>query len=391
MSEVASLIVNWFRKNQRALPWRISGKRDPYLALVSEVMCQQTRISTVIPYFQRWVQQFPSILVLSGASEDAVRAAWAGLGYYRRAIYLLHGAQFVVAEFKGVLPETSMGLLTVPGVGPYTAGAIASMCHNERCTAIDGNVLRVVSRLKGLQGITVKDSSCRRIVQETVFEMVRGVAKRNVGAVNEGLMEIGATVCTPSGAPQCTKCPLRKQCVAFSLLQNGSIPVIDGFIPMKKTAMQKKVVHVAYLVVVAARKKKTEKKNSTMPHVNTDEVVMTRRDSKGLLANLHEFPSVEATHPFQNRAAIKQLLKKKFQFHSVRSLRHVAAFTHMFSHIEMHVDVFHNVDTTAAVELVKILPMMELVEVGSSCAEITALNRKIFATVFPRLKRQREG
>lgn len=199
LRKLARALEKWFARHQRPLPWR--ADYEPYRVWVSEVMLQQTRMEVVLPYFERFLQRFPTIEALASATDHDVTAAWSGLGYYRRARMLRDGAAHVVEQFHGVLPRTVEELLTIPGIGRYTAGAIASVAFNRRAPIVDGNVTRVVARLFGSDGET----------WERAEALVQACTKPR--DFNQGLMELGALVCTPRN-PSCLICPLREQCVA---------------------------------------------------------------------------------------------------------------------------------------------------------------------------------
>ena len=209
LTRVTNELLEWFTRVKRALPWR--RERNPYRVWLSEIMLQQTQVATVIPYFERWLARFPDIQTLAAAPVDDVLKLWEGLGYYRRARNFYKAAQFVVAERKSIFPDTYESWLELPGVGPYTAAAVASIVNGEGVVAVDGNVKRVAARVFGLVGV-VDEREVRRLLTPHLPE-------HNPGDFNEALMELGATVCTPRN-PRCELCPLAKMCVAF---QEGRI------------------------------------------------------------------------------------------------------------------------------------------------------------------------
>jgi len=195
----ARIIESWFAAHQRDLPWR--AKYDPYQVWVCEIMAQQTRLDVVVPYFTRFISRFPSVASLAAAPEDDVVSHWSGLGYYRRARMLHQGAREVVSRFGGVVPNDVDALLTIPGIGRYTAGAIASIAFDQRAPIVDGNVARVLARFHGFEDAWAH--------AEALVEAC--ASPRNL---NQGLMELGALVCTPR-KPLCGDCPLRSSCVAY--------------------------------------------------------------------------------------------------------------------------------------------------------------------------------
>ena len=203
-------LSEWFAKNRRALPWRTppGTARDPWRTLVSEVMSQQTRMEVVVPRFEEWMRLFPSPPDLAGATEESVLSAWAGLGYYSRARNLRRAAAIVAREGW---PESAAELARLPGVGPYTAAAIASLCFGENVAMIDGNVIRVLSRVHALAADPRSGSGARRMAEMASSWIAGGDA----GSLNEATMELGALVCTPRN-PDCASCPLSGICLAAS-------------------------------------------------------------------------------------------------------------------------------------------------------------------------------
>jgi len=208
-AKLRQALLAFYRKHGRALPWRKT--RDPYAIWVSEVMLQQTQVQTAAPRFGRFLRQFPDVATLAASDESTVCEAWAGLGYYRRARNLHKAARLVVAEGAGCLPRDEIGLRKLPGIGVYTAAAVASIAYGERVAAVDGNLVRVLARMFALPG---------RASDPTLVKAVRAEAQRLVdcqwpGDVNQALMDIGATLCLPE-APACPACPLRPWCQAHT-------------------------------------------------------------------------------------------------------------------------------------------------------------------------------
>ncbi len=206
-------LLSWFSANRRTLPWREA--RTPYRVWVSEAMLQQTQVATVIPYFTRWLTRFPTLEALAAAPLADVLKAWEGLGYYRRARLLHEGAKRVAAQHGGVLPTRYDELVKLPGVGPYTAAAVASLSFGEPVLAVDGNVKRVAARLFCLPGeVKVRDANAR---------LTPYLPETEAGAFNEALMELGATVCTPR-SPRCEVCPVSPHCGAYRAGQVARFP-----------------------------------------------------------------------------------------------------------------------------------------------------------------------
>ncbi|HVR38299.1 MAG TPA: A/G-specific adenine glycosylase, partial [Thermoanaerobaculia bacterium] len=227
---IAKRVETWFARHQRPLPWRATY--DPWHVWVSEVMLQQTRMEVVLGYYERFLANFPNVAALANASEDAVMAAWSGLGYYRRARMLREGAIDVMHRFAGVVPNTVDELLTIPGIGRYTAGAIASIAHRQKAPIVDGNVTRILARLFGIE-------------DSWTHAQLLVDACSDPRAFNQGLMEIGALVCKPRN-PLCLMCPLANDCVARA---TGRIDEL----PRKKEKVATRAMRIALFVVTDRR------------------------------------------------------------------------------------------------------------------------------------------
>jgi len=222
-------LVNWYRDNRRALPWR--EHPSPYGVWVSEVMLQQTRVEVVRDYYARFMQRFPTLRDLAQAQDSDVLHLWQGLGYYSRARRLLAGARFVVEQFDGQLPGQTQQLLQVPGIGPYSAGAISSIAFGEPSAIVDGNVIRVLSRHWGLGGDPNK-GPLKAQLWERAGQLVE---LADPGSFNQALMELGATVCTPK-RPQCFACPVQTSCVALATNEVSRFPELPK--PKPKTKVR---------------------------------------------------------------------------------------------------------------------------------------------------------
>lgn len=213
-SDLRLALKTWFLNARRDLPWRHSfpdGNRDPYRVLVSEIMLQQTQVKVVLPYYENWMKQFPNLKSLAQAPEEAVLAAWSGLGYYRRARSLHQCAQVIFRDYQGQFPKTLEQLLQLPGVGPYTAGAISSLAYGQNSAILDGNLIRVFCRLKAWSGDASKEP-----LKSKLWDLASQWAQTEPRLSNEALMEFGALCCTPKN-PQCAQCPLAYQCEAYAL------------------------------------------------------------------------------------------------------------------------------------------------------------------------------
>ena len=289
-----SQLLSWYRENRRLLPWRgdnTSITPSPYGTWISEIMLQQTRVETVIDYWKRWMETFPTLESLSQATPDDVNRLWAGLGYYRRAQQLLKGAQFVMKEFNGIIPSNVDELLKIPGIGPYTAGAIASIAFGKAVPLVDGNVIRVFARL---YGITAEIGASGNVMEKHCWSIAgKLVDPVDPGAFNQSLMELGATVCKPT-SPSCSTCPVRSVCVAKALVDyrlgdtNRSTVVDD--LPTEVTVFPRKVAKkkpVEVLLSVCVLVARTVKNGEEQV-----KYLFSRRPEKGLLANQWEFPCV---------------------------------------------------------------------------------------------------
>lgn len=217
-SALRRALLRWYDTHGRALPWR--DTRDPYAVWVSEIMCQQTRVDTVIPYYLRFMKRFPTLQVLAAADEDAVLGAWSGLGYYRRARLLHAGVKEVVATYGGKVPSAREARLKLPGVGRYTAGALGSIAFGAAEPIVDGNVARVLSRLRTID-TPLDASATQRRLWEDAEALVSGT--KRPGDLNQSIMELGALVCTPR-SPSCDACPVRRWCTGRARAHELPVP-----------------------------------------------------------------------------------------------------------------------------------------------------------------------
>ena len=262
-------LLAWYRLARRDLPWRRT--RDPYRIWLSETMLQQTRVDTVVPYYERFVARFPSVLALASADEEDVLREWAGLGYYARARNLRRAAAEVVRDHGGELPRDAAALASLPGVGRYTVGALRSIAFGEPAAVVDGNVKRVFARLQAVSAQS--DAEVWRLADSLVPEA-------EPGDWNQALMELGATVCTPR-RPACPTCPVASLCAACARGDPERFPA-----PAKRATVRP-VRAVAGLVTRAGR------------------VLLVRRPSRGLLGGLWELPNVEGADPLALVAALR--------------------------------------------------------------------------------------
>ncbi len=262
----------WFKANARALPWRLDH-RDPYRALVSECMLQQTQVARVLEKYQPFLNRFPTVESLARAHEDEVLAAWAGLGYYRRARMLHRCAQVIVDDHAGIVPESVDALQALPGIGRYTAGAIASMVFHQRAPIVDGNVTRVLLRVHN-KPEPQADNQTIRWAWHRATQLVEAAA--DPAAFNEAMMELGATICTPKNI-RCDSCPIRSHCQA---LANGTTESI----PLPKPKAKQKPMYCASIVSTIDSANDSAKARS---------VLVEQRPSSGMWANMYQVPTIE--------------------------------------------------------------------------------------------------
>ncbi|AGC43585.1 A/G-specific adenine glycosylase [Myxococcus stipitatus DSM 14675] len=262
LASIRAPLLGWYDRNKRDLPWRRT--KDPYAIWLSEVMLQQTQVATVIPYWERFLARFPTVLALASAPLDDVLAGWKGLGYYSRARNLHRAAQEIVSRFGGKLPSTAEALLSLPGFGRYTSGAVASIAFGEEAPLVDGNVARVFSRLFEVEG-PPGDREREATLWELAALLVKG---ERPGDFNQSLMEHGATTCRPEN-PLCLLCPVRDACAAF---RKGRV---DELPPAKVRATPKKLTLAL----------------AVWSHADT--LLFARRADSGLFGGLWELPAAE--------------------------------------------------------------------------------------------------
>ncbi len=306
-------LLGWYRKHFRALPWRVEPGRgrapgsrkqhpNPYHVLVSEAMLQQTQVATVIDYFKRFVDEFSTIQALADADEQGVLRAWQGLGYYRRARNLHAAARRIVEDHAGQIPDSVDALLSLPGVGRYTAGAITSIAYGQRVPVVDGNVARVLARWHGISEAVDTTPVIKKLWQLAGHH----VPKSRPGDFNQAVMELGALVCRP-GVPDCGACPVARDCHAHQTGQASALPVLT------KKAAPKKVTHHTLAVRHGRR------------------YLFVQRPEKGLWSKMWELPTAER---LAGRPGGDQLCAWADRQLGLRidSPRRVSGFTHQTTH-----------------------------------------------------------
>ena len=287
-------LLEWFRDNARVLPWR----SDPtaYHVWVSEIMLQQTRVAAVLDFYRRFLNEAPTVEALAALPEERLMKLWQGLGYYSRARNLQRAARQIVEEHGGTFPERYQDIRALPGVGDYTAGAIASIAFGQCVPAVDGNVLRVVSRLTSDEG-DISTPAVRARITSAVREVI---PPGDAGRFNQALMELGATVCLPNGAPLCTRCPAAAFCEALRTGRTASLPVKA---PKKERRVEERTVFLIFY---------------------EDRVALRRRPGRGLLAGLWEYPN--QLSPAQSALAQWGI--------EATEIRPAGTGKHIFTHIE---------------------------------------------------------
>ena len=296
MHPVTSALLAWYDRNARVLPWR--GIHDPYRTWVSEAMLQQTRVETVLPYYSRFLSRFPTLDTLAQAGEADVLKLWEGLGYYSRARNLLAGARQVMRDFGGRLPSDPAQLRGISGIGPYMAGAIASIAFDVPVPAVDGNVIRVISRLYSIR----EDASVPAVRRNIESLAAALVPPERPGDHNQAVMDLGATVCVP-GTPDCERCPLSAFCKAFAAGNAADLPVLP------KAKPQKVIPYTVLLICSGGR-------------------FLLRRRTEKLLQGLWCFPMLEGhIAPEDTPRAVSDSLRIR-----VRDPRSRGKARHVFTH-----------------------------------------------------------
>ena len=301
LKESVEPVVAWYRKHRRDLPWR--EHPDAYRVWVSEIMLQQTRVEAVKPYYERFLEAFPDVAALAEAEEDKLLKMWEGLGYYNRVRNMQKAAQQVMTEHNGRFPQSYDEILKLSGIGNYTAGAISSFAYGIAKPAVDGNVLRVVSRLLASDADIMKAST--RAQMERLIEEVIPIDE--AADFNQGLIEIGAIVCVPNGEPKCEICPVAHLCKAKA--QN-----IQMELPVKTKAKARRI-----------------EKRTVLIFRDNETVAIRKRPVKGLLAGLYELPNVEG------HLTRKEVIEygKEIGLTPIR-VKKLASAKHIFSHVEWH-------------------------------------------------------
>lgn len=302
-------LLDWFDANRRVLPWR--SRRTPYRVWISELMLQQTRADQATPYFVKFVKRFPTVRALASADRGDVLKMWEGLGYYSRAIRAHETAKYLAAECNGKFPATYDGLMELPGIGPYTAAAVASLAFGLDHAVLDGNVIRVLARVFAVSNVTDLPAT-RRAMQERLDQLL---PKGKAALFNEAMMELGALVCTPAN-PDCARCPLRTVCAAYQMGTPVAFPVRRK----KKTLPHR---HVGAGVIVDDKGR----------------ILIAQRKESSMLGGLWEFPGggVEVGESLPD--CIRRELKEELDL-DVRIGPHLVTVRHTFSHFRMDLHAY---------------------------------------------------
>jgi len=303
IEQIQKDLLEWYDNYGRDLPWR--ADTDPYKIWISEIMLQQTRVETVIPYYFRFLRELPSVEHLARVPEEMLLKLWEGLGYYRRAANLKKAAVQITEQHAGRLPGEVSELLGLPGIGPYTAGAIASIAFGRPVPAADGNVFRILARLTGRRD-SIDDAAVRK---ELTDMLVSWIPFDRPGDFNQALMDLGATICLANGAPICAKCPLLSSCRAH-------IENVTQYIPQRNAKKPRKIQKKTLFVIRWDGK-----------------VALLKREKAGLLENLWEFPSVEGWLSEKERRSA--LDSWGIQADHISAM---GAARHLFTHLEWHME-----------------------------------------------------
>lgn len=305
LKKMVEPLLKWFDQNARILPWR--DQPTPYRVWVSEIMLQQTRVEAVKPYYQRFMKALPDVKSLAECPEEELLKLWEGLGYYNRVRNMQIAARTVMEEYHGILPDDAVRLQKLKGIGSYTAGAVASIAYGKAVPAVDGNVLRVISRV-----LLSREDILKQSVKKTFEEKLRTVMPPNrPGAFNQALMELGAMVCVPNGEPHCMNCPLRELCQAH--LQN-----LTGEIPVKKAKKPRKIEEKTVVIIR-----------------DGEHLAIHKRPEKGLLSGLYELPNTPGK--LTQDEAVAWVKEKGFSPIRIRPLEQAR---HIFSHVEWHMSAY---------------------------------------------------
>jgi A/G-specific adenine glycosylase len=310
ISEFARRLLDWYSANRRIFPWRENPQ--PYPVWVSEVMAQQTRLETMLPYYERWMERFPNVQRLAAASQQDVLNEWEGLGYYSRARNLHKAARIVVDEYEGAIPSTAAELMKLPGIGRYTAGAIASIAFGADEPVVDGNVKRVLARVLALPEAVNTPAGEKRVWSEAERLLPAGRA----GDFNQGLMDLGAVVCLPQN-PQCGVCPLTQLCQSLQAGTQDDYPVMEK---------REKVPH--YTVTAAVMRR-------------NGQVLIAQRSEDALLGGMWEYPGGKQEPGESLENCLKREIKEELGV-TIQVGAQIGVFRHAYTHFKVTLHAFES-------------------------------------------------
>lgn len=305
LGKIVVPLLEWYDKNKRCLPWR--EDREPYHIWVSEIMLQQTRVEVVIPYYERFMKRIPAISSLADCEDEELFKLWEGLGYYSRVRNLKKAAQAICVQYQGVFPRKYDEILNLPGIGAYTAGAISSIAFEEARAAVDGNVLRVITRLTQ-DSHDITDTKFRA---KMTHALERVYPQTGRGDFTQSLMELGAVVCVPNGNPKCGECPLAALCGANQSHTQSQYPV-------KKRKAARKIEQKTVLLIKCK-----------------NQIAINKRESKGVLSGMWELPNLDGE--LTKAQVLQWLSEQQFAVTGIQKSENAGkSFKHIFTHIEWH-------------------------------------------------------
>ncbi len=297
MQKIVSPLMKWYQKEKRILPWRVD--QNPYHVWVSEIMLQQTRIEAVIEYYYRFMEKLPTIFDLASCPMDELLKLWEGLGYYQRARNLQRAAQIIQEQYQGKFPDTYATILSLPGIGEYTASAISSICFQQKEVCVDGNVLRVFMRLQNSKE-DISNPKVKKAVRERLTSIIDS---KNPGDFNQAMMELGETICLPNGMPKCEICPIQTYCLSKQHHTQLELPIHLGKVVQK------------------------EEKYTIFLYFSQGKVLIQQRLEENLLSGLWQFPYLEG---HLSRKKVEEFLQeKKISFSKIEKS---ISYTHVFTH-----------------------------------------------------------
>ncbi len=302
-----SLVINWYKTNLRDLPWR--KNKDPYSIWLSEIILQQTQVIQGLPYYERFIKNFPTVKDLALAKEEDILKLWQGLGYYSRARNLHFAAKQIVTNYSSIFPNNYKELIKLKGIGDYTASAIASIAYGEVVPAIDGNALRVISRVFNID-LPVDKKDGKKAIKDL---MIKIIDTKNPGDFNQAIMELGAMVCKPKN-PNCNNCPLQEKCLSFEK---------ENFLerPVKSRKTKVANIYIDYLILSSK-----------------EGIVMQQRDNKGIWKSLYEFPNITSNNKFEDFEHLR-FLRTKFSLKD-NEIQFVKELKHKLTHRNLYIRFF---------------------------------------------------